>query len=93
MLVIRKQRLLNLPNPDKTNISDSENWLYVNPEDREDDNVVAGAPMEADAPTRERVVPPPHSSHHHGAGSSSMGQDCWGWMETEMGYLYAEQSR
>lgn len=90
VLVSRTRRLFRLPNTDKTNVDNNENWLYtsVDPEEAGEDDFLAGDTREEDAPARERGVPHPHTSHHRGMGASSAG-----WTPMDMDQFRVEQAR
>lgn len=87
-LLSRNRTLLQLPNPNRTAISNDENWLYVvvNPDEGDDEDIVAGQEGDAEAPAQERMAPQPRGPRQHGEGSSAAGQ-------MRMDQFEAEQAR
>src|SRR3954470_9552058 len=97
-LTVHGQHVLALPAPDPVSIANRANWLYVATgeylgESPPHDHNFAGDDMEDDLPAQNRPVPPPRQFFQHTVGSSSMPQDQWGWVQTEIGALRTEQTR
>jgi hypothetical protein len=97
-LVIHNVEVLALPATGSISIANVANWLYTALAPSVGDNVqydqnFSGDEMEEDDRPEEQFVPPPQDSNLHGEGSSSMSQDQWGWIQTEMGILRTEQTR
>jgi hypothetical protein len=107
-VLIHKRFIIALPNPDRVAITDCANWLYVSAdpdadEGHETDHFYAGDQFVDDqeegreeeypqAPL-EQFVPQPQEPTQQAEGSSSWSTDQWGWIQTEIGDLRAEQQR
>lgn len=92
LVMIHKWFIIALPNPDRVSISDCANWLYMTADPNEEDdhnadNVVAGETMDEDYHPHEQFVPLHQDPTQQGVGSSSMNQDQWAWVQTELGDL------
>lgn len=97
-VMIHKRFIIALPNADRVSIVDCANWLYVsaNPDEEEGydaESVILGELMNEEAQHQEPFVPPPQDPTQQGVGSSSMNQDQWAWVQSELGDLRTEKSR
>ena len=97
-LICHDQHIMALPAPTFISVADPANWLYAatGTSDRETpphDHSFSGDESEDDAPEAAQPIPPPQQSSQQYAGSSSMNSDQWGWVQTEITSLRAEQSR
>lgn len=97
-LVSRDHHILALPAPDFISIANVANWLYTASgpslgESPPRDHQFSGDEMEDDTPAQARFSPPPQSFTRPDVGSSSMSQDQWGWVQSEIGALRTEQTR
>jgi hypothetical protein len=107
-VLIHKRFIIALPDPDRVAITDGANWLYVSAdpdadEGHDTDHFYAGDQFVDDqeegreeeypqAPP-EHFVPQPQEPTQQAEGSSSWSTDQWGWIQTEIGDLRAEQQR
>ena len=90
-LVSRDRHILALPAPNFISIANVANWLYAASSPSLGDSPLRD--MEDDTPAEAHFSPPPQSFARQDVGSSSMSQDQWGWVQSEMGALRTEQTR